>query len=157
MGVIVRKPPVSTKIAVAIDELSRWEKSTRQLLEGEIAVSYIDKYDPVDKKYHKTQFQLRIGRVLPDGKLSTWKDAAELYVSQLSPDLRDQIIDQVVEKAGDVFVFRRQFEEAVRELRGLSADFWRLSSEVEDHVNADVKREVLYLYKNSQISAITDN
>ena len=72
MGTIVRRPPVSTKIAVAIDEESRWRMSERRLLEGEIAVSYVNKIDPSDHKQHKTQFQIRIGRKLPDGNLSTW-------------------------------------------------------------------------------------
>lgn len=114
MGTIVRRPPTSTKIAVAIDDETRWKSSTRRLLEGEIAVSYSTEYDPKDKKLHKRNFQIRIGRRLQDGQLSTWKDAAPLCVGSITKELRDAIIGEVLKKAGDVFVFKRQFDEAVQ-------------------------------------------
>ena len=121
MAIIVRKPPVSTKIAVAIDEENAWKASTRRLLEGEIAVSYQNKSEPPDYRQHKTNFQIRIGRKLPDGTCSTWNDAAPLFVGNLTPELREEILRQVMEEASKVFVFKRQFDEAVSALYGLSS------------------------------------
>ena len=144
MGTIVRKPPVSTKIAVAIDEESRWKSSERRLLEGEIAVSYVNRLDPSDHKQHKTGFQIRIGRKLPDGSLSTWKDAAPLFVGNLTPELRESIMQEILAAAGNIFVFKRQFDEAVAELT-------ELSSQISGHVNANVVYETLYLLKNSEL------
>ena len=150
MGVIVRKPPVSTKIAVAIDDVARWRSSDRRLLEGEIAVSYENVYDPKDRRHHKRNFQIRIGRKLPDGSCSTWKDAAELQVSSLSPELKATLVAEIIKKAGDVFVFRSQFDEVVQEI-GI------LSSQIQDHVNAKVVEETLFLLRNSELGILTKN
>ena len=125
MGTIVRRPPVSTKIAVAIDEVSRWKASDRRLLEGEIAVSY------VEKNGRKREFQIRIGRILPDGNLATWNEAAPLCVSELQPGFRNALVEEILGKAREIFVdqtrFREFQEELSRYLSGIDSRISQLS------------------------------
>lgn len=136
---------LNTKIAVAVDEETRWAASGRKLLDGELAVSYRNVYDPDLGRNRKDNFQIRIGRRLPDGGLCTWNEAARLAVSDVSPEIVQNIYERVSQELSGVIVFKEQYDELVQQMGDqLSA----LSSMVGAKFEAGVKEETLLLYND---------
>jgi len=136
---------LKTKIAVAIDEETRWAVSGRKLLEGELAVSYKSVYDPDLGRNRRENFQIRIGRRLQDGSLCTWSDAARLAVSDVPPDTIEYIADRVKQAISSDVVFHEQYDEMVAQM---DAQLAELSSMVGAKFEAGVKDETLLLYND---------
>lgn len=136
---------LNTKIAVAVDEETRWAASGRKLLDGELAVSYRNVYDPDLGRNRKDNFQIRIGRRLQDGNLCTWSEAARLAVSDISPEATEVIYERVAQELSSKIVFKEQYDELVQQM---SDQLSELSSMVGAKFEAGVKDETLLLYND---------
>lgn len=80
-----------TRLALKIDRVDRWEKSTTPLYEGEVAISYELAEDKITKK----GFRFKIGHADNKGNLQTWSQLDFVKINEISDDMLEYIKEHI--------------------------------------------------------------